>query len=69
MSLNSYINKLLLNICFTLIPVPVLSPPCIFKSPIERDEAKLPEIPLTDYLFSRLREKGLEKTDKIWVVR
>jgi hypothetical protein len=42
--------------------------PRIFTSPIKKDASKIPEVPLVDYLIRRLKENGLDKGDKVWMV-
>jgi hypothetical protein len=40
----------------------------IFISPVEADPLELPKISISDYLLSKVRENGLEQSDKPWVV-
>ncbi|XP_065331960.1 uncharacterized protein LOC135934273 [Cloeon dipterum] len=42
--------------------------PGIFKSPLDRDISKLPECPIYDFLRQKIIERGMDKTDKPWVV-
>ncbi|CAB3366154.1 Hypothetical predicted protein [Cloeon dipterum] len=46
----------------------VTSEPVIFKSPLERDPSNLPECPIFDFLLKRIKDHGVDKTNRPWMV-